>query len=682
MDRTKALTLEEASKRELLSLDLVAQRFARLREVVPEAFGDGGVDWDLFQNLMKYPPKGEGEGENKDPTYHPFGLVWRGMDEAREEAAKRTTKCLRPQQDKSLSWDQTQNVFIEGENLEVLRLLAKAYWGKVKIIYIDPPYNTGNDKFFYPDKFKQRTREYLSKSGQTDENGNLYTTNKESDGRFHSQWLSMMYPRLAVARNFLCEDGVIFVSIDDREVHRLRMIMDEIFGEENFVVTFHVEMSVTQGMKVASAQKGKIVKNAEFVVCYCKNKNFLSSFEKLYEGKDWDKHYRIHYNEELREKKTLKKFIDESIKNKKLKEKSYTDIEKAYSDDEEFRKFLHDNSHNIFREAMWEKEFFLSSEQEKKLQNKEIIRYSDSEKSYLIFRNSNGVTQQLLSLKMAIGKTDDFNPTYGLRKIRGNWWKEYYKDMMNVTKEGTTNFKNGKKPVRLVKDLIRLIKDKNAIVLDFFAGSCTTAHAVMQLNAEDSGNRRFLMVQVDEKTPVDSDANKSGYPTVAEIGRERIRRATKNIQDTFSSKILDLGFKSFLLDSSNFEIWENMIEKIPDLQKNLKNHIDRRKENRTNEDLIYEVLLKHGSKLTDFIHHETIGGHKCHFVGEDKNLMFCLENKVKESLLDALENMNIPPQHIFLLDYALENNASLRANFYYSMKDKARGKKEIKVTTL
>ena len=651
MNRTKALTLEEASKRELLSLDLVAQRFARLRKIVPEAFGGGGsdeVDWDLFQKLMESPPKDKGEEENEDSIYHPFGLVWKGMDEAMKEAGKQITKCLRPQQNKSLSWDQTQNVFIEGENLEVLKLLGKAYGGKVKAIYIDPPYNTGND-FVYSDRFAQKQKEYWRESGQTDESGKAYTTNKESDGRLHSNWLSMICPRLMLARELLRDDGVIFVSINDNEVHHLRMLLDKVFGDKNFMstVSWVATKSVTNTALISQSHQYQII--------YAKNKSYFKENRKKFripetgEGfKNLDNDPRGPWKADPFQVEGERPDQQYKIINPVTKQEFYPNDGCSWKNDSKKFKVLLEEERIVFGiggEAGPSRKRFLSEALKRGRVSKTL--WDD------VGTTSNGTSE----LKKLFGKSVFNNP----------------------------------KPTSLIKKCIQLgtCDTQDAIVLDFFAGSCTTAHAVMQLNAEDGGQRRFVMVQIPEATPVGSGGRKAGYETIADIGRERIRRAAKKIKQNFSKKdiikknrVIDLGFRSFKLDSSNFKIWEDTIEKIPDLQNNIKDHIDKRKEKRTNEDLIYEVLLKHGSKLTDLIRQETIGGHKCHFVGEDKNLMFCLENKVKESLLDALENMNVPPHHIFLFDYALEDNASLRVNFYYSMKDKARGKKEIKVTTL
>ena len=422
-----------------------------------------------------------------------YGLVWEYDPEDVVVQCQNSLPVLREVSTKEIVTDSSlpMNLLIEGDNYHSLSVLNYTHKERIDVIYIDPPYNTGSDNWKYNDKI----------------------VNKD-DGYRHSKWISMMEKRLYLAKNLLSSEGVIFISIDDNEQANLKLLMDEIFGGENFVTTFHVQMSTTQGMKVAAAQKGTIVKNAEYVLCYCRNKDSLYPFNLLHEAKDWDNHYQIYYNENTKERRTLKEFIEDAQKEGLIKKSSQNDIAKKYADEIEFRDFINKNSHSIFRDAMCEKNFSFSSEQEKSLKNKEIVSYTDiRNKSYLVFLNSNNNKQQLLSLDMAIGNTDDFTPTYGLRKIRGNWWKDYYKDMMNIAKEGGMEFKNGKKPVRLLKDLMKLVKNKEATVLDFFAGSGSTGHAVLKLNKEDGGLRKFILCTNNEN----QIAENITYPRISNV---------------------------------------------------------------------------------------------------------------------------------------------------------------------
>ena len=403
------------------------------------------------------------------------------------------------------------NLIIEGDNLIALKALLPLYAEKVKCIYIDPPYNTGNKEWAYNDAVDSAIlRKWRKKEG----------IDRDDQCR-HDKWLCMMYPRLSLLKELLAEDGVIFISIDDNEQHELRLIMNEIFGESNYITTLHTEMSVTQGMKVASAQKGKIVKNAEFVLIYCKDSSSVSDFLPLYEKRGWDDHYSIYYDKKTKGRSTLTNFITEKIKKKELalpKEFRKKDLSELYENNKEIRKFLHSNSSNIYRDGNCDIKLSLSKAQEEALKKKEIVEYSSKNRKYLLYENKNNTIVQLISLETAIGETDDFIPGYGLRKIRGDLWKEFHKDMMNVSKEGGVGFKNGKKPMRLIKDFLKMINDKDALVLDSFAGSGTTAHAVLSLNKEDKGNRKFILIEGEDYA----------YKTTAERVRNVIKGTYKN----------------------------------------------------------------------------------------------------------------------------------------------------------
>ncbi|MGL2630096.1 DNA methyltransferase [Helicobacter pylori] len=377
--------------------------------------------------------------------------------------------------------DENTNYLIKGNNLIALHSLKKKFAKKVKCIYIDPPYNTGNDSFNYNDNFN------------------------------HSSWLVFMKNRLEAAREFLSDDGVIFVQCDDNEQAYLKVLMDEIFGRENFVASLHVELSATQGMKVASAKKGNIVKNAEYILIYSKNYGEFSFIRSLYVAKEWDEHYSIYIDPKTKKRETLLSFLKNRYENI-TKDK----IMALYNDDKDFRDFIHKNANNIYQDAMIEVNFNFTKEQESSLNNGEIVEYNQ----YLIFKNLNNIIRQLLKLSDAIGETDDFDAKIGLRKIRGDWWGGFYKDMMNINKEANLVWKAGKKPERLIKDILEISTQENDLVLDFFAGSGTTCAVAHKMK------RRYIGIE------------QMDY--IETITKERLKKVIEGEQGGISKKC---GFK-------------------------------------------------------------------------------------------------------------------------------------------
>lgn len=551
------------------------QVLRKLKSVFPEAITEEQRKGGDGNSYYAYALKGEfieqlrGAGIDLVDDQNRYELQFPGKQLADATTAVPCYKTLISDKEQSVNFDTTNNIFIEGDNLDALRMLKESYRGRVKMIYIDPPYNTGSDNFVYDDDFSIAQKEYLKKAGVLDEDGERQVSEIQTGlrGRFHAGWLAFMYPRLKLARELLSEGGVIFISIDENQQANLKLLCNEIFGEDNMICTLHVEMSITQGMKVSAAQKGHIVKNAEYALFYAKNNVDEIKLNSLHEARDWDEHYSIYYDKANDKRISLLEKIKQSLQSGELKIKvtgkfQSSDIAILYSGNEQFRKFIHANSSNIYRDAMCEKKFNLIDKQQSQLQNGNIVRIPENGRDYLIFKNSNGVVRQLLCLEMAIGNTNDFSSRHGLRRIRGNWWCDYYKDMMNVGKEGGVDYKNGKKPIRLIMDMLKLIPQTDFIVLDFFAGSATTAHAVMRLNAEDGGSRKFIMVQLPEK--IDSKKSKKAYQfctqdikrpaTVAEIAKERIRRSGKQIVESQNgdlfAKNVDTGFRAFVVQDS------------------------------------------------------------------------------------------------------------------------------------
>ncbi|WP_231258693.1 site-specific DNA-methyltransferase [Helicobacter pylori] len=394
--------------------------------------------------------------------------------------------------------DKNTNYLIKGNNLIALHSLKKKFAKQVKCIYIDPPYNTGNDSFNYNDNFN------------------------------HSSWLVFMKNRLEVAREFLSDDGVIFVQCDDNEQAYLKVLMDEIFLRENFVASLHAELSATQGMKVASAKKGNIVKNAEYILIYSKNIENFSFIRSLYVAKEWDEHYSIYIDPKTKKRETLLNFLKNEYENI-TKDK----IIALYNDDKDFRDFIHKNANNIYQDAMIEINFNFTKEQESSLNNGEIVEYNQ----YLIFKNSNNIIRQFLKLSDAIGETDDFDAKIGLRKIRGDWWGSFYKDMMNINKEANLVWKAGKKPERLIRDILEISTKENDLVLDFFAGSGTTCAVTHKMK------RRYIGIE------------QMDY--IETITKERLKKVIEGEQGGISKKCDFKGGGSFVyaeLKEVNLEI--------------------------------------------------------------------------------------------------------------------------------
>ena len=353
-------------------MDIVEDRKRKLKELFPEVFDEGQIDFEKLKNILE---RGYGISESEEK----YEMTWSGKNECLDVIQELSIGTLKPCREDSVDFDTTQNLFIEGDNLEVLKLLQKAYYGKIKMIYIDPPYNTGKE-FVYPDKYSESLDTYLKYTGQKNKEGVKFSTNQETDGRFHSRWLSMMYSRLYLARNLLKDDGVIFISIDDNEIHNLRKICDEVFGSENFISCLHVEMSTTQGMKVAAALQCEIVKNAEYVLVYGKNSQFFNFINMLYSGKDWDDHYNIYFDKTKNLKMSLLEHLKQVKDYKNIKAK---DISDYYAQDNDFKEYIHSISDKIYRDAMCDIPLKLTSKQRAKLKNGDFIEYKSSKKREL-----------------------------------------------------------------------------------------------------------------------------------------------------------------------------------------------------------------------------------------------------------------------------------------------------------
>lgn len=507
-----------------------------LKNKLPEFFTkDGSFDIDKFREQLKE--------KNVNELSEGYQLNFIGKDYARRQTGEMPSTVIVPDEEQNNGeGKESKNLFFTGDNLEVLRHLQNSYTNKIDVVYIDPPYNTQNKDFIYPDSFEYSDDKLKNMLGLDDSQiDRLKSIQGKSS---HSAWLTFMYPRLALAKKVLKQDGVIFISIDDNEQSNLSVLMNELFGDMNLVANIHCQLSTTQGMKVKAAKQGNIVKNAEYILCYTKNGKKNVAKTPIYDYRpEYDEHYSL-FKKDDGLICNLSDIFDYRFPKDMNNEKPLT-LSEAYKKSNLFQEFVRSHLANIVRSDK-----IGNIVNAKELNNGKWKEIEHGGRKYFLTIDAKGKLKQLLLLKDSWGVADDFYHHEGLRKIRGNWWPDFYIDMGNVSKEGGVKFENGKKPVRLIYQLIKMVSEKDDIVLDFFAGSATTADAVMQLNAEDGGHRKFIMVQKPEKTYETNDdgtpkmkngkevptkggkaAYDAGYRSIDEISRERIRRAANKIRE-------------------------------------------------------------------------------------------------------------------------------------------------------
>lgn len=648
-------------KLKMHSPDLSQDNIAKIRDLFPGCVTEAqdnttgelrlAVDFDqLRQELSDHIVEGPQER---------YRLDWPGKRKALLLANAPIGKTLRPDRSKSQNFDDTRNLFIEGDNLEALKLLQRTFMGKIKVIYIDPPYNTGSD-FIYNDDFSENTESYFIKSNQKSQSGLRLLANTESNGRFHSDWLTMMYPRLKIARNLLSDDGVIFVSISDEESANIKRLLDEIFGEDNFIDTIAVELSTTSGPKTVNAQQGTIVKNVEFVHVYRKSSEFddirhIPLFDSV---TSFDTHYSAWLNDDgtlgtLSEKMMADEIVGNEIKRYGLLNRntfSIKNMDRLLAVSDAAKSFIESNLDRIAR---------LDRPPVSAAGHSTAVGYwktfEAEHRIYYLTTLANGNLQALMPLSLNYRMSDDYKPKFGRTVIRGDLWKGFYQDMGNVAKEGGVVFSNGKKPVRLIKQLIKWANNsRNGIVLDFFAGSATTAQAVMEANSEDGFNRQFILVQLDETPDKKSDAAKKGYASIADLSVERIVRSAKKVLtgDAHPDSHRDTGFRFFKIDTSNMQDIYYRPDEIS--QADLLDAVDNVKPDRTAEDLLFQVLVDWGVDLTLPIRRETIQGKTVFFVDENA-LVACFDQGVSEALVKELAKSG--PLRVVFRDNGFESDA-------------------------
>lgn len=647
MDKLKMESINTISS----NINKIAQLFPNC---VTERKGKDGktelaIDFEKLQAELSDDIIGEGEER--------YQFTWPDKRTANRLANTPTTMTLCPCREDSVDFDKTQNIYIEGDNLDVLKVLRETYLGKVKMIYIDPPYNTGND-FVYNDDFAKGKDKFEQTSGFFDEEGNQTVDpmqrNMESNGRFHTDWLNMMYPRLKVARDLLSDDGVIFISIDDNEVDNLRKICDEIFGEENFVAQIIWE----QGRKSMAIQ---VAINHEYCLIYCKNKSNNIEFDKIYCNKNW------------REKKLgLNIIYDEYNRLKKTYGDDFKRIEK---DIRFFFKNLPDDN-PAKRQAQYKcvdsRGLYFPGDIAQGTGNggRFNIIHPITNKPCKIPKGGwrfgeDKLPSLLHENRIHFGKDETVIPCFK-RYLKETEYEivssVFYKDGRGASKRlenlfGCSVF-DFPKDEEIIKKFISMISSyyeniPELIILDFFSGSATTAHAVMQLNAEDGGNRKFIMVQLPEQTDEKSEAYKAGYKNICEIGKERIRRAGKKIKEDNKDKEgiekLDIGFRVLKLDTSNMED----VYYTPQEFDEQKLFTDNVKADRTNEDLLFQVMLDLGIELSAKIEVKEIAGKTVHIVDENY-LVACFDEDVNETTIKEIAKLK--PVYFVMRDASAAND--------------------------
>ena len=575
------------------SLDVAETDKERLKAVFPQCFVEGKLDIDKLLSLC---------GEYIDNDFEKYKFEWKGKSECLRIAGKRSTGTLRPCPEESVDFENTNNLYIEGDNLEVLKLLQTAYYRKVKMIYIDPPYNTGND-FVYEDDFKDPLAKYKEITSQTTK------SNPETMGRYHTNWLNMMYPRLRLAANLLRDDGVIFISIDDNEVDNLKKICNEVFGEENFIA----QVSNTNNPKGRSDDKF-VATAHEYILIYAKAIFNL----------DW---YGFEPTEEI-----TKRYNKIDIDGRKYRE---IDLRKTGEND------LREDRPNLFYYFYYNektKEFYPSRED---IIPNGFIQIKPQ-------RDDGKEGNWRWGLETATKQINELLPKFmPARKVWGVMEKDFLEGRNLVKPTSSWTFKDVNsergseefialgfdkrvfpkpKPIGTILRCTKLSTQNDDIVLDFFSGSATTAHAVMQLNAEDGGKRQFIMVQLPELTDEKSEAFRAGYKNICEIGKERIRRAGAKIKEQNAD--VDVGFKVLKLDTSNLVKWDDTPLESSEtevLKKRFDTMIKSLKIDRSELDVVYEVMLKLGIPATYQVFENNLNGRKVYSIGDDGLILICLD---------------------------------------------------------
>lgn len=578
-----------------MTMNIEQANVEKLKKVFPEVFADGKVDFDKLQGLL-----GHYIADDKEK----YSFSWKGKADSLLLAQKRSTGTLRPCKEESKNWDTTENLYIEGDNLEVLKLLQSSYLNSIKMIYIDPPYNTGND-FVYTDDFADGIAHYKEVTGQATK------SNPETAGRYHTNWLNMMYPRLKLARNLLTDDGVIFISIDENEIANLRKICNEIFGEDNFIGTF-----IWRKKDGGGQAKDYFVIEHEYIVGYRKS-----------DALQWED-------------------------------------EKEIRDINEYKKIDAKGRYKITKLAKWGN----TARREDRPSMYFPLNAPDGTLAYPIAPDGNDGRWRIGKEKMNELVQNDLIYWEKKNDLWIPYEKEYFTNQSKIIKQrsilydvantgdgtdcltelfGIKDIFENPKPFEIIIKLLKPVTSKNDIILDFFSGSATMAHAVMKLNAEDGFNRKYICVQLPEKTESNSVANKAGYQTICEIGKERIRRAGEKIKEENKDKEgiekLDIGFKVFKLDSSNLVKWDNTpTTDEEEVKKRIQQSLFYLVDGRSDLDLVYEIMLKYGLSLTLPVEERKFDSVTAYIINHpDYKVLVCLQPNITLSAVEEMDKETI-----------------------------------------
>lgn len=593
------------------SMDLTQNNLDNLKQIFPEVFNEGSIDFDKLRLVL---------GDSIDTNEERYEFRWSGKSNAIKMAQTPSTGTLRPDKESSKNWDTTENLYIEGDNLEVLKLLQKSYFGKVKMIYIDPPYNTGKD-FVYKDNFRDNIANYKKITNQTTK------ANPETNGRYHTDWLNMMYPRLKLARNLLREDGVIFISIDDNEVYNLRKLCDEIFGEDNFVAQLIWKSRQNKDNRNLTG----VSIDHEYILVYCKENGF-----RVFKGGERNLSAYKNPDNDVRGNWTSANMV--GLLPEDQRPNCHYDLINP------------DTGINYGKPAMgWR---YDKNTMSRLIDEDRIIWPVDANgrPRRKVFLNE--LSDNLPGYSSIVGA--DIYTRNGTLEIEQLLGKRYF---------------NFPKSFKFIKEILNQSVGENDIILDFFSGSATTAHAVMQLNAEDGGSRKFIMVQIPEAIEEKNEAYKAGYKNICEIGKERIRKSGEKVVSELGKDNLDIGFKVFKLDDSNIKEWN------PDynnLEETLDEMIDNLKLGRNKEDLLFEILIKMGIELTESIKEIKIADKVIYNVGRG-SLLVCLEDKITPDIINEIPKYKsefIEDKYIKVIfkESGFMNNDTLKMNAIQNLK--------------
>jgi adenine-specific DNA-methyltransferase len=607
----------------LTSSDLSEERLAELNRILPEAFSEGKIDWQKLRAVL---------GADLEPSVERFNFTWAGKANAVKNVLIPSKATLKPAKSEGIRFDESENIFIEGDNLEVLKLLQKAYFEKVKMIYIDPPYNTGGD-FVYKDNFVMPLKGYLEQTGQIDGDGNKMQTNRETNGRYHSDWLSMMYPRLKLAWNLLRDDGVIFISIDDNEVHHLRMLMDEIFGEENFVaqVCWQKKQSPQNDSTYLSSMH-------DYIVVYAKRTKMTRA-----DIEGWN----MSLLERTEEQEIRYSNTDNDSRG------SWTSVDMTSNKNAIQRP----NLYYPIKNPNTGKEIYPSRDRVWRFERRTYEKLAEENRIWWGENGNNFPRQKRFRSEVQSGI------------VPSTWWtREFAGDNQEAKREirsifsGEGDVFDTPKPTKLIERMLEISTGNDDIVLDFFAGAGVSAHAVMSINVKDGGKRKWICVQIPEPIDSNSDAYKSGYKTIADVARERIRRVIKGYGE--KPKAINDGFKVFKLSASNY--LENQFEFDPEKpeaenQKVFLVYLNKARQatlfsDTQTLDVVYENIIKEGLLLNSKIASEKIADALIYKVTDgDKQLMVCLDKKISSKAVKELINISYKGKLFICLDNALDD---------------------------